>query len=201
MFSNRSCLADAGACRRPKAGRHTAVLGLGALLCALPLLPAAAAPVDDAVAEVQRDWEVIRYQTPADGRERRMQALAARAHQISESFPGRSEALVCEGIVLSSWAGAKRRVRCWSGRAASSARAAAVVRAKCRSERSAFIRKGMRMQSWSPYSCRRGELGSGRSRELIVPFGGTGCVVLFEIVGDKVIVGAVRHHREQDYRR
>ena len=107
MFSNRSCPADAGACRRPKAGRHTAVLGLGALLCVLPLLPAAAAPVDDAVAELQRDWEVICYQTPAAERERRMQALAARAHQISESFPGRSEALVWQGIVLSSWAGEK----------------------------------------------------------------------------------------------
>ena len=34
------------------------------------------------------------------------------------------------------------------------------------------IREGMRLLSWSPYSCRRAELGNGRSRELIVPFGG-----------------------------
>jgi len=39
-----------------------------------------------------------------------------------------------------------------------------------------------------------------RSRELIAPFGGTGYIVLFEIVGDDVIVGAVRHQREEDYR-
>ena len=62
------------------------------------------------------------------------------------------------------------------------------------------IREGMRLLSWSPYSCRRAELGNGRSRELIVPFGAAGYVVLFEIVGDVVVVGAVRHQREEDYR-
>jgi len=62
------------------------------------------------------------------------------------------------------------------------------------------ISEGMRLLSWSPYSCRKAELGNGRSRELIVPFGGTGYIVLFEIVGDDVIVGAVRHQREEDYR-
>ena len=62
------------------------------------------------------------------------------------------------------------------------------------------ISQGMRLLSWSPYSCRKAELGNGRSRELIVPFGGAGYVVLFEIVGDDVIVGAVRHQREEDYR-
>ncbi len=60
--------------------------------------------------------------------------------------------------------------------------------------------EGMRLLSWSPYSCRRAELGNGRSRELIVPFGSTGYIVLFEIAGDVVVVGAVRHQREEDYR-
>ena len=63
------------------------------------------------------------------------------------------------------------------------------------------IREGMRLLSWSPYSCRRAELGNGRSRELIVPFGSTGYIVLFEIASDVVVVGAVRHQREEDYRR
>lgn len=62
------------------------------------------------------------------------------------------------------------------------------------------ITQGMRLLSWSPYSCRKAHLGNGRSRELIVPFGSAGYVVLFEIVGDDVIVGAVRHQREEDYR-
>ena len=62
------------------------------------------------------------------------------------------------------------------------------------------IRDGMRLLAWSPYSCRRAELGNGRSRELIVPFEGAGYIVLFEIVGEDVVVGAVRHQREEDYR-
>ncbi|WP_397532711.1 type II toxin-antitoxin system RelE/ParE family toxin [Roseateles sp.] len=60
--------------------------------------------------------------------------------------------------------------------------------------------EGMRLLSWSPYTCRKAELGNGRSREFIVPFGGAGYVVLFEIIGDDVVVGAVRHQREEDYR-
>ena len=71
------------------------------------VLPAAAAPVDEAVTALQRDWEVIRYQTPAAEREKRFEALAAKAHQTSDSFPGRSEPLVWEGIVVSSLAGEK----------------------------------------------------------------------------------------------
>jgi plasmid stabilization system protein ParE len=35
---------------------------------------------------------------------------------------------------------------------------------------------------------------------LVVPFGSAGYVVLFEIVGNDVVVGAVRHQREEDYR-
>lgn len=62
------------------------------------------------------------------------------------------------------------------------------------------IREGMRLLLWSPYSCRRAELGNGRSRELIIPFGGTGYIVLFEIVDNDVLVGAVRYQREEDYR-
>lgn len=62
------------------------------------------------------------------------------------------------------------------------------------------VREAMRLLSWSPYSCRKAQLGNGRSRELIVPFGATGYVVLFEIIADEVVVGAVRHQREEDYR-
>lgn len=63
------------------------------------------------------------------------------------------------------------------------------------------IREAMSLLSWSPFSLRKAALGNGRSRELIVPFGTTGYVVLFEILGDQVLVGAVRHQREDDYHR
>lgn len=50
----------------------------------------------------------------------------------------------------------------------------------------------------SPFACRK----AGHSpflRELIISFGHTGYVALFEIVGsDQVIIGAVRHQREDD---
>jgi tetratricopeptide (TPR) repeat protein len=79
------------------------------LLFTLALLPLAAwsAPVDDAVAELQRDWEVIRYQTPNGEREKRFEALSAKAHKVVETYPGRSEPLIWEGIIVSSWAGEK----------------------------------------------------------------------------------------------
>jgi tetratricopeptide (TPR) repeat protein len=73
---------------------------------ALPCL-VHAAPVDDAVSDLQRDWEVIRYQTAPAEREKRFEALASKAHKVSESFPGRSEPLVWEGIIVSSHAGEK----------------------------------------------------------------------------------------------
>ena len=80
---------------------------LAAVACLAGIVPLAAhaAPVDDAVVELQRDWEVIRYQTPAAEREKRFEALATRAHQGSQTFPGRSEPLTWEGIIVSSLAG------------------------------------------------------------------------------------------------
>lgn len=78
-----------------------------ATLALLPALPATAATVNEAVGELQHDWEAIRYQSPAAEREKGFEALAAKAHQVSEAFPGRPEPLVWEGIVVSSWAGEK----------------------------------------------------------------------------------------------
>jgi tetratricopeptide (TPR) repeat protein len=80
---------------------------LAAALTAALFAPAHAGTVDDAVADLQHDWELTRYQAPAPEREKRFEALAAKAHRISEAFPGRSEPLVWEGIVVSSWAGEK----------------------------------------------------------------------------------------------
>ncbi len=52
-----------------------------------------------------------------------------------------------------------------------------------------------------PFSCRKAEAGNPFLRELVIPFGGAGCVALFEIEDDRTVtVLAVRHHRENDYR-
>ena len=86
-------------------GRRLALAALAASAF-LPLV-ARAAPVDDAVAELQRDWEVVRYQTPPGEREKRFEALAAKARKVSESQPALAEPLVWEGIIVSSLAGEK----------------------------------------------------------------------------------------------
>ena len=61
------------------------------------------------------------------------------------------------------------------------------------------IKNGIAFLTSSPFSCRK--VGSSSFiRELIIPFGHTGYVALFEIVDSKtVIIGAVRHQREDDY--
>jgi tetratricopeptide (TPR) repeat protein len=77
-------------------------------LAALALLPVAqAATVEESVVELQQAWEVINYKTPAAEKEKKFEALAARAHKVTESFAGRAEPMVWEGIILSSWGGAK----------------------------------------------------------------------------------------------
>ena len=62
------------------------------------------------------------------------------------------------------------------------------------------IRAVMQQQlALTPYSFRKAAQ-SPAQRELIIPFGRTGYVALYEIVSaSKVVVLAVRHQREEDY--
>ncbi len=61
------------------------------------------------------------------------------------------------------------------------------------------IRQACRFLSISPFSCRK-SADSPFARELIVPFGASGYVVLYEIrANSRVHIGAVRHQRESDY--
>jgi plasmid stabilization system protein ParE len=61
------------------------------------------------------------------------------------------------------------------------------------------IRAGIATLKTSPFTCRK----AGQSpflRELIIPFGRSGYVALFEIEGAAdVVVNAVRHQLEDDY--
>jgi tetratricopeptide (TPR) repeat protein len=90
----------------PLSRAQAALLWVAALVVSLCSV-ARAAGVEDSVAEVQHDWEVIRYQAPPAEREKKFEALATKAHQVSQAFPGRSEPLIWEGIVVSSLAGEK----------------------------------------------------------------------------------------------
>ena len=67
------------------------------------------------------------------------------------------------------------------------------------SVRSRPIKNGVELLALTP--SRAARWAAARScAELVIPFGASGYVALFEIVGnDRVIVGAVRHQREDDY--
>ena len=79
----------------------------GALAAVLFTGAALAAPVDDAVADLQRDWETIRYRTPSAQHAERFEALAGKAHKVVEAYPNRAEPLIWNGIIVSTLAGAR----------------------------------------------------------------------------------------------
>lgn len=70
-------------------------------------------------------------------------------------------------------------------------------------ERAEFaIAKAVELLEVFPFSCRKAIGGSGSPflRELIIPFGSTGYVALFEIEGPRIVtILAVRRQREEDY--
>ena len=61
------------------------------------------------------------------------------------------------------------------------------------------IKAGLNVLERFPFTCRKAA-DTPFLRELVIPFGSTGYVALFEVVdGETVVVGAVRHQREDDY--
>jgi plasmid stabilization system protein ParE len=63
------------------------------------------------------------------------------------------------------------------------------------------IQFGFDLLGGFPFAARSASEGNSFLRELLVPFGNAGYVVLFEIEdGATVTVAAVRHQREDDYR-
>ena len=62
------------------------------------------------------------------------------------------------------------------------------------------IREGLDRLSDFPFSCSKASSENGLIRELLVPFGSSGYIVLFRIDGpETVTIAAVRHQREDDY--
>ncbi|MEO8281349.1 MAG: type II toxin-antitoxin system RelE/ParE family toxin [Ideonella sp.] len=63
----------------------------------------------------------------------------------------------------------------------------------------AAIRREFRILETNPYTCRKVGLNP-LERELVIPFGGSGYVALFEIISEhEVAISAIRHQREDDY--
>ena len=62
------------------------------------------------------------------------------------------------------------------------------------------IRNGLNLLANSPFSCRKATPDNTFLRELIIVFGASGYVALFEIDDSKTVtVLALRHQREDDY--
>jgi tetratricopeptide (TPR) repeat protein len=69
------------------------------------LRPAVAAPdMGSQLAELERQWAKISYQTPAGDRKEPFRALVQQAERIAQDFPGRAEPLAWRGMILCSFA-------------------------------------------------------------------------------------------------
>jgi plasmid stabilization system protein ParE len=64
----------------------------------------------------------------------------------------------------------------------------------------AAIAAGIATLESSPFTCRKTHQSTPFLRKLIIPFGASGYVALFEIDNDRMVtILAVRHQRESDY--
>jgi tetratricopeptide (TPR) repeat protein len=85
----------------------------GTLAFAVALLPALPALAQDdswsaELSGIQQSWDQANYQAAdAADKQRRLEALSLRSEALARKYPQRAEPLVWEGIVLSSYAGAK----------------------------------------------------------------------------------------------
>ncbi len=75
------------------------------LCCALLVAPWAAAS-DDMIKPIQDEWATIKYRQSEKQQAAAYKALAQKAHRLAEANPNSAPALIWEGIVLSSEAGA-----------------------------------------------------------------------------------------------
>lgn len=65
----------------------------------------------------------------------------------------------------------------------------------------AAIDKGVELLQLFPFTCRKADPDNPWLRELLISFGTSGYVVLYDIEDDDTVtILAVRHQREEDYR-
>jgi tetratricopeptide (TPR) repeat protein len=75
--------------------------------CAAAVGVAQASTPDELIRPIQDRWAEIKYRQPEKAQAEQYRALAQQARKLVEGNPGLAEALIWEGIVLSSEAGAK----------------------------------------------------------------------------------------------
>ena len=77
------------------------------VLAGVMVMPLWAQDMQAELAQIQQRWAQIQYQLPDDDKEKAFEALAKEAETFVADYPGRAEPLIWQGIVLSTYAGAK----------------------------------------------------------------------------------------------
>jgi tetratricopeptide (TPR) repeat protein len=80
---------------------------LGLLLAALLASPCALADDAQRLAQIQQRWAEIQYRLPSAEKPAAFEQLAGEARAFTQAVPQSAPALIWQGIVLSSWAGAQ----------------------------------------------------------------------------------------------
>ena len=65
------------------------------------------AGMDEDVSTLQKEWEKVKYQSPESSHEKGFESLIKEANQLVAQNPNRAEILIWQGIIESSYAGAK----------------------------------------------------------------------------------------------
>lgn len=69
--------------------------------------PVWSADLETELSAIQHRWAEIQYQMPDDQKEKAFEVLAGEAEDFVAHYPDRAEPLIWQGIVLSTYAGAK----------------------------------------------------------------------------------------------
>jgi len=77
------------------------------IMLLVPYTGSSAAGLSGDIASLQHEWARIKYQTSENQQEEQFEALAKTAETITARYPNRAEPLIWEGIILSTWGGAK----------------------------------------------------------------------------------------------
>ena len=78
-----------------------------AAVMVLPAQMVEAGEMEQAIHSLQQEWALIHYRAEYAEQEQTLESLSERAKSISEKYPEHAEPLVWEGIILSTYAGAK----------------------------------------------------------------------------------------------
>jgi len=84
-----------------------AIFVASATYTVVPTADAEPSELDKGIHALQTEWAAVQYRTPETERAARFETLSHQAHQLTARYPDHAEPHIWEGIILSSWAGAK----------------------------------------------------------------------------------------------